>query len=54
MTKLMAAQARLFRNVFLCKNCGTKIRMDPKKVLRGKIKCRKCNRKAFRAMKKIQ
>lgn len=52
MVKLQAAQNRLFKNVFLCKNCGAKIRVDPRKILEGKIKCRRCDRKSFRAMKK--
>ncbi|MEM3074494.1 MAG: hypothetical protein QW727_00950 [Candidatus Pacearchaeota archaeon] len=52
MAKLMAAQQRLFKNVFLCKKCGLKVRLDSKKILSGKIKCRRCSGKAFRAMKK--
>ena len=52
MAKLAAAQKRLFKNVFLCKKCGLKVRVDPKKILDGKIQCRRCKKKAFRAMKK--
>jgi len=52
MAKLAVAQARLFKNVFLCKNCGTKMKVDGKKIIQGKVKCRRCNKKAFRAMKK--
>jgi formylmethanofuran dehydrogenase subunit E len=51
-TKIPAAQQRLFRNVFVCKSCGTKIRADPRKILEGKIKCRKCKKRAFRQIKK--
>ena len=52
MVKLAVAHNRMFKNIFLCKKCGTKMRVDAKKILEGKIRCRRCNRKAFRAMKK--
>jgi len=52
MAKIQAAQNRLYKNMFVCKKCGTKIRSDPRKILEGKIKCRRCQRKAFRAIKK--
>jgi len=29
---------RLFKNVFVCKKCGHKIRANPMKVMRGLIK----------------
>jgi hypothetical protein len=51
-TKIPAAQQRLFRNVFVCKNCGTKIRADPRKIIDGKVKCRKCKKRVFRQIKK--
>jgi len=51
-TKILAAQKRLFMNVFVCKNCSTKIRADPKKIIEGKVKCRKCKKRAFRAKRK--
>jgi len=52
MAKLLAAQNRMFKNAFICKNCGAKIRVDPKKILEGKVRCRRCKKRAFRAMKK--
>ncbi|MBI2628562.1 hypothetical protein HYW74_00575 [Candidatus Pacearchaeota archaeon] len=52
MAKLPAAQNRLFKNVFLCKNCGARIKVEPKKILEGKVRCRRCRKKAFRAIKK--
>lgn len=52
MAKLQAAYNRMFKNVFLCKNCGAKRKIDPKKILEGKVSCRKCKKKKFRAMKK--
>lgn len=51
-TKIPAAQMRLFKNVFICKNCKSKIRADPRKIIEGKVKCRKCKKRAFRAIKK--
>ena len=52
MAKIPEAQNRLFKNVFVCKNCHSKIRSDPQKILKGKAKCRKCGKKAFRPLKK--
>ncbi|HHE36562.1 MAG TPA: 50S ribosomal protein L40e [Candidatus Woesearchaeota archaeon] len=52
MAKFPEAEARLFRNVFVCRKCKTKIRAPMLKVLAGKVKCRKCNSKAFRPIKK--
>jgi len=51
-TKVPAAQARLFKNVFVCKSCSTKIRAEPKKILERKVKCRKCGKREFRAIRK--
>ena len=52
MAKLPAAQARIFKNIFVCKNCKAKIRTEPLKILTGKVNCRKCGRKAFRPIRK--
>jgi len=52
MAKVAAAQSRLFKNIFVCKKCSTKIRTDSRKVLTGKVRCRKCGGKAFRPKKK--
>jgi len=52
MAKIPEAQKRLFQNVFICKNCGAKIRSDPRKIIEGKVKCRKCRKRAFRTIKK--
>ncbi len=48
MSKIPEATTRLFKNVFVCKNCQSKIRADPQKIMRGKVRCRKCGKKAFR------
>ena len=51
-TKLPVTQARLFKNIFVCKNCKTKIRADARKILENKVRCRKCSKKAFRPIRK--
>ncbi|MFH1626589.1 MAG: hypothetical protein ABH971_00570 [bacterium] len=52
MAKIQEAQDRMFKNVFVCKKCQTKIRSDPQKILKGKVRCRKCKKTAFRPLKK--
>jgi len=52
MAKIPEAQNRLFKNVFICKKCHSKVRAHPEKILKGKVKCRKCKKNAFRAVKK--
>ncbi len=52
MAKILEATNRLFKNVFVCKNCHSKIRSEPLKILAGKVKCRKCKGQAFRPLKK--
>jgi ribosomal protein L40E len=52
MAKIPEAQDRLFKNVFVCKNCKTKKKSDIQKILKGKVRCRKCGKTAFRPIKK--
>jgi len=52
MAKIPEAQNRLFKNIFVCKTCHTKIRANPQRILKGKVKCRKCKKNAFRTLKK--
>ena len=51
-TKLPAAQARLSKNMFVCKNCKHKVRAEARKILEGKVRCRKCLKRAFRPIRK--
>ncbi|VVB79717.1 Uncharacterised protein [uncultured archaeon] len=51
-TKIPEANNRMFKNAFICKNCNTKIRASPLKILSKKVKCRKCKKTAFRTIKK--
>ena len=50
--KIPEAQNRLFKNVFVCSKCQSKIKADPQKILKGKVKCRKCKKGSFRPLKK--
>ena len=52
MAKIAAAQARLFTNIFVCKKCKSKIRTEPRKVIEGKAKCRKCGSRKLRPINK--
>jgi len=52
MAKIQEATNRLFKNIFVCKKCQSKIRAEPQKILKGKVKCRKCKKSAFRPLKK--
>jgi len=52
MAKIPEAQNRLFKNVFVCKDCKSKMKAKPIQILGGKVKCRKCGKKAFRPLKK--
>jgi len=50
--KILPALNRLYKNTFVCKNCKQKIRVEPLKILTGKVRCRKCKQKDFRIIKK--
>jgi len=52
MGKIKEATERLYKNVFVCKSCSSKIRAEPRKIIEGKVKCRKCKKKAFRPLRK--
>lgn len=52
MAKIAEATQRLFHNVFICKNCHSKIRADPQRILNKEVSCRKCKKKKFRTVKK--
>ncbi|MFH1589104.1 MAG: 50S ribosomal protein L40e [archaeon] len=52
MVKFPEAEVRLFKNIFVCKKCKSKIRAPNLKVFAGKINCRKCDSKALRTVRK--
>jgi len=51
MVRFPEATARLFHNTFVCKKCKTKKKTDMRKVMQGKISCRRCGGKSFRMIK---
>ena len=52
LAKFAEADARKFKNIFVCRKCKSKIRAPNMKVLAGKVKCRKCKSKALRTVRK--
>ena len=50
--KIAVTQKRLFANVFVCRNCESKLRADSKKVAEGKVRCRKCKNRHLRPVRK--
>lgn len=46
------AENRLFHRMFVCMDCGGKMKADNIKVRAGKVKCRKCRSKNLRQIKK--
>ena len=51
-TKIPAAQNRLFKNVFVCKVCKHKMKVEPLKVMNKKVSCRYCKGRDFRTVRK--
>ncbi|MBR9677425.1 50S ribosomal protein L40e [Candidatus Woesearchaeota archaeon] len=52
MVKFEEANTRLFKNIYVCRKCKSKIRAHSMKVIRGQAVCRKCASKALRPKKK--
>ena len=52
MVKFPEANVRLFKNVFVCRKCKSKIRAPAMKVIKGQVSCRKCKDKALRPKRK--
>ncbi|HLD00141.1 MAG TPA: 50S ribosomal protein L40e [Candidatus Nanoarchaeia archaeon] len=52
MVKFEEAGARLLKNVFVCRNCKSKIRSPSLKVSQGKVKCRKCKSRKLKPKRK--
>lgn len=47
------AEARLYKNVFVCKRCESKTKVPISKILAGKGVCRKCGYDRLRPVRKI-
>ncbi len=52
MAKFPEAEARTIKNRFVCRRCKSVIRSTNIRILSGKVKCRKCNNKALRPVRK--
>ena len=52
MVKFAEAEARWFKNVFVCRKCKHKLKSSGMKIAQGKVKCRNCGRRTLRAIKK--
>jgi len=52
MAKIPEAQNRLFKNIFVCKKCKSKVRAEARKIIEGKVRCRKCKSQKFRPLRK--
>lgn len=52
MVKFPEAQARLYKDVFVCRRCKIKLRAPSLKVIQGQVRCSKCGRTTLRAVRK--
>ena len=52
MGKFAEANARLYKNIFICRICKAKRKAPNMKVLQGKVSCRSCKSKALRPVRK--
>ena len=52
MVKFHEADVRKFRNVFICRKCKSKIKSPNAKIIQGKVSCRRCGSRAFKAVRK--
>ena len=48
MVKFPEAEARLFKNKFVCRKCRSVVRAPSRKIAEGTIKCRKCGSHVFK------
>jgi ribosomal protein L40E len=52
LVKFPEADARIFKNTFVCRRCKTKVKTTAMQVRAGKISCRKCGARALRVIRK--
>ncbi len=52
MAKFPEAETRLFHNVFVCRKCKTRLKTTSFKVKAKTTKCKKCNYKSLRPVRK--
>jgi len=52
MAKFPEAEARRFRNIFVCRVCKRKIRTPNMRVVQGAVACRTCRQNKLRPVRK--
>jgi formylmethanofuran dehydrogenase subunit E len=52
MVKFPEAEARKFRNIFICRKCKNKRKSPNMKIIQGKVRCRTCGSTSFKAVRK--
>ena len=52
MAKFEEANTRMFKNVFICRKCKSKIKAPNMKIIAKKISCRACACKDFKVKRK--
>ncbi len=52
MAKFPEADARLFKNKFVCRKCKSVVRTSNQKILAGEVTCRKCKAHVFKPKRK--
>lgn len=52
MTRFPEAELRIFRNVFVCRRCKSKLHSPGMKIVQGKVRCRKCGAGTLRPLRK--
>ncbi len=52
MVKFPEADARMFRNKFVCRRCKSVVNAPSRKITEGVVKCRNCQGKDFKPKRK--
>ena len=52
MVKFPEADARLFKDMFVCRNCKGVMRAPSRKIADKDVRCRKCAGRAFKPKRK--
>ena len=52
MVRFPEAEARLFKNKFVCRKCGSVMTAPTMKIMSGKVSCRKCGSHDFKPKRK--
>jgi len=52
MTKFPEADARLFKNMYICMTCNARNRIDQRRIRLNKAKCRECKKDRLRGKRK--